>query len=268
MKFKTILLAAAATVAVTAGASTAWAQEEATEDARTLETVVTIGTRVANRSALDTAAPVDVISSEAIANIGVGELNQALSVNLPSFNFPRPALNDGTDSVRPATLRGLSPDQTLVLVNGKRRHTASLVNVNGSIGRGSSAVDMNTVPSGAVGGIEVLRDGASALYGSDAIAGVINVRLREASSGGGAGVSYGWRETEYTVPVNAPTAPGVPNPGPTITRERSDGHVLTLSGWKGFALGEDGFLTLSGEYKDQQHSERSGYDTRPNYPGT
>ncbi|MEQ9506626.1 MAG: TonB-dependent receptor [Hyphomonas sp.] len=269
MKFKTILLAAAATVAVTAGASTAWAQEEATaEEARTLETVVTLGTRVANRSALDTAAPVDVISAESIAKIGVGELNQALSVNLPSFNFPRPALNDGTDSVRPATLRGLSPDQTLVLVNGKRRHTASLVNVNGSIGRGSSAVDLNTVPSDAVGGIEVLRDGASALYGSDAIAGVINVRLKEASSGGGAGVSYGWRETEYTVPVNAPTAPGVPNPGATITRERSDGHVLTLSGWKGFALGEDGFLTVSGEYKDQQHSERSGFDTRPNYPGT
>ncbi|MFN3912638.1 TonB-dependent receptor plug domain-containing protein [Hyphomonas sp.] len=269
MKFKSILLAAVASLAISAAASTAWAQEETPdESARTLDTVVTIGTRVANRSALDTAAPVDVISAEAIANIGVGELNQALSVNLPSFNFPRPALNDGTDSVRPATLRGLSPDQTLVLVNGKRRHTASLVNVNGSIGRGSSAVDLNTVPTDAVGGIEVLRDGASALYGSDAIAGVINVRLKEANSGGGAGVSYGWRETEYTVPVGTPTAAGVPNPGPTVTRERSDGHVLTLSGWKGLALGEAGFLTLSAEYKDQQHTERSGYDIRPNYPGT
>ncbi len=269
MKFKALLLAAVASLAISTGAATAWAQEETPDDsARTLDTVVTIGTRVANRSALDTAAPVDVISAEAIANIGIGELNQALSVNLPSFNFPRPALNDGTDSVRPATLRGLSPDQTLVLVNGKRRHTASLVNVNGSIGRGSSAVDLNTVPTDAVGGIEVLRDGASALYGSDAIAGVINVRLKEANSGGGAGVSYGWRETEYTVPVTPPTAAGVPNPGATITRERSDGHVLTLSGWKGLALGDAGFLTLSAEYKDQQHTERSGFDTRQNYPGT
>ncbi len=269
MKYKNLLLAAAATIAVTAGAQTAWAQEEtAAEEARTLETVVTLGTRVANRSALDTAAAVDVISADDLQNIGIGELNQALSVQLPSFNFPRPALNDGTDSVRPATLRGLSPDQTLVLVNGKRRHTASLVNVNGSIGRGSSAVDLNTVPSDAVGAIEVLRDGASALYGSDAIAGVINVRLKEASSGGGAGVSYGWRETEYTVPVTPPTAAGVPNPGATITRKRSDGHVLTLSGWKGLALGDEGFLTVSAEYKDQQHTERSGYDTRPNYPGS
>lgn len=187
MKFKTLLLAAAATIAVSAGASTAWAQEDAPEDAaRKLETVVTIGTRVANRTALDTAAPVDIVAGEALQNIGIGELNQALSVQLPSFNFPRPALNDGTDSVRPATLRGLAPDQTLVLVNGKRRNPASLVNVNGSIGRGSSAVDLNTIPALAVGGIEVLRDGASALYGSDAIAGVINVRLREANTGGGA----------------------------------------------------------------------------------
>jgi iron complex outermembrane receptor protein len=271
MKLKTLLFAAAATMAIAAMAPAALAQEgpaAAEEDARTLETVVTLGTRVANRSALDTAAPVDVISSEAIRNIGVGELNQALSVNLPSFNFPRPALNDGTDSVRPATLRGLSPDQTLVLVNGKRRHTASLVNINGSIGRGSSAVDLNTVPTDAVGGIEVLRDGASALYGSDAIAGVINVRLKEADSGGGASVSYGWRETEYTVPVTPPTTAGVPNPGATITRERSDGNVLTLAGWKGFALGDDGFLTLSAEYKDQQNTERSGFDTRQQYPGS
>jgi hypothetical protein len=94
------------------------------------------------------------------------------------------------------------------------------------------------------------------------------VRLKEAASGGGAAVSYGWRETEYTVPVNAPTAAGVPNPGPTVTRERSDGHVLTLSGWKGLALGDAGFLTVSAEYKDQQHTERSGFDTRPNYPGS
>lgn len=267
MQFKTVLRAATASVAIASIAMPAVAQEDATpESDRTLETIVTLGTRVANRSALDTAVAVDVVSAATLEKIGIGELNQALSVQLPSFNFPRPALNDGTDSVRPATLRGLGPDQTLVLVNGKRRHMASLVNVNGSIGRGTSAVDLNTIPTFAVSAIEVLRDGASAQYGSDAIAGVINVNLREAAEGGAAEVSYGWRETEYTVPVGTPPA-GVTVPaGGEISRERSDGHVVTLSGWKGFQLGQDGYLTLTGEYKDQQHSERSGFDVRPNYP--
>lgn len=268
MKFKAALSAAAAVIALCAASAPAWAQEQADEAARTLDTVVTVGTRVANRSALDTAAPVDVVSAETIQNIGVGELNQALAVNLPSYNFPRPALADGTDSVRPAALRGLAPDQTLVLVNGKRRHSAALVNVNGTIGRGASAVDLNTIPSLAVGGVEVLRDGASALYGSDAIAGVVNVRLREANTGGAVQASYGWRETEYTVPVIAPTADGVPNPGANVTRERSDGHILTVAGWKGYRLGEDGFLTVTGEYKDQNHTERTGYDSRAQYPGS
>ena len=271
MKYRNLLFAATASIALAAATAPAFAQEEAPaaeETARTLETVVTVGTRVANRSALDTAAPVDVVSAEAIQNIGVGELNQALSVNLPALNFPRPALADGTDSVRPAALRGLAPDQTLVLVNGKRRHQAALVNVNGTIGRGASAVDLNTIPNLAVGGVEVLRDGASALYGSDAIAGVVNVRLREASSGGAISTSYGWRETEYTVPVITPTTPGVPNPGPSVTRERSDGHIFTIAGWKGFALGDSGFLTVTGEYKDQNHTNRSGYDHRQQYPGS
>jgi len=269
MKFKAFLLVAAATAALSSGASAAQAQEDAAgEDARTLETVVTIGTRVANRSALDTAAPVDVVSAEAIQSIGVGELNQALAVNLPALNFPRPALSDGTDSIRPAALRGLAPDQTLVLVNGKRRHTAAIVNVNGTIGRGASAVDLNTIPNLAVGGVEVLRDGASALYGSDAIAGVVNVRLRDAREGGAVAASYGWRETEFTVPVITPTAAGVPNPGPEVSRKRSDGHTYTIAGWKGLSLGEDGFLTVTGEYKDQRHTRRSGYDHRQQYPGS
>jgi len=138
-----------------------------------LEQIVVTGTRVADRSATDTAVPVDIVSGETLSNAGVTELNQALSTALPSFNFPRPALRDGTDTIRPATLRGLAPDQTLVLVNSKRRHTSSLVNVNGSIGRGSSAVDLNTIPMAAIQSVEVLRDGASAQYGSDAIAGVI-----------------------------------------------------------------------------------------------
>ncbi|MEH6487331.1 TonB-dependent receptor [Hyphomonas oceanitis] len=270
MQFKTVLRTAAAAAVIASITAPAIAQEETAPEAdRQLETVVTLGTRVANRSALDTAVAVDIVSSATLEKIGIGELNQALSVQLPSFNFPRPALNDGTDSVRPASLRGLGPDQTLVLVNGKRRHMASLVNVNGSIGRGSSAVDLNTIPTMAVSGIEVLRDGASAQYGSDAIAGVINVNLREAAEGGAAEVSYGWRETEYSVPVGTPaTVGGTPviSAPAQIQRDRSDGHVVTLSGWKGFHLGEDGYLTISAEVKDQQHTERSGYDVRQQYP--
>ena len=100
----------------------------------------------------------------------------------PSIDFPRPSAVDGTDAIRPATLRGLSPDETLVLVNGVRAHTAALLNINGSVGRGAAATDLNTIPTVALDRIEVLRDGASAQYGSDAIAGVVNVRLREARS--------------------------------------------------------------------------------------
>ena len=230
------------------------------------DVVIVTGTRVADRTALDTAVAVDVVSAEELQKGGVSEVNQALSVALPSFNFPRPALNDGTDTVRPAALRGLAPDQTLVLVNSKRRHAASLVNVNGSIGRGSSAVDMNTIPSSAISGVEVLRDGASAQYGSDAIAGVINVRLREASDGGSVTASYGWRDSEYTVPVTPPVA-GLPiTVGPQISREVEDGQVMTLSAWKGLALGAEGFVTIAGEFKMQERSERDGFDTRQNYP--
>ncbi len=230
------------------------------------DVIIVTGTRVADRTALDTAVAVDVVGSAELERGGVTEVNQALAVALPSFNFPRPALNDGTDTVRPAALRGLAPDQTLVLLNGKRRHSASLVNVNGSIGRGSSAVDMNTIPTSAISAVEVLRDGASAQYGSDAIAGVINVRLREAREGGGVSASYGLRVSEYTVPVTPPVA-GLPiSPGAQQTRDVRDGQVLTLSAWKGLPLGEDGFLTVAGEIKMQERSERDGYDSRQNYP--
>ncbi|MBU6319693.1 MAG: TonB-dependent receptor [Alphaproteobacteria bacterium] len=262
----TTRLAALAGVALSA-VSAAQAQQAA-QPAPKGDVVVVTGTRVGDRSVLDTAVAVDVLSAEALEKVGVAEINQALAISLPSFNFPRPALADGTDTIRPAALRGLAPDQTLVLVNSKRRHAASLVNVNGTIGRGASSVDLNTVPTGAVQAIEVLRDGASAQYGSDAIAGVINVRLREASDGGAVTTSYGWRQSTYEVPVTAPVA-GLPiTVGATKSRDVEDGEVLTVSGWKGLALGEGGFLTISGEYKTQQHTERSGFDTRQNYPKT
>jgi iron complex outermembrane receptor protein len=264
--FKLVVMASVAFAPMMMGV--AHAQQTPTAEERG-DVIIVTGTRVGDRSALDTAAPVDVVTAEDLGRGGVTEVNQALSLALPSFNFPRPALNDGTDTIRPASLRGLAPDQTLVLLNSKRRHAASLVNVNGSIGRGSSAVDLNTIPGNAISAVEVLRDGASAQYGSDAIAGVINVRLREASDGGGLSVAYGYRDSEYTVPTNpGPTTPaGFPVTVPsTVTRQVEDGETLTIAGWKGFGLGENGFLTLSAEYKEQNHTERSGFDSRQQYP--
>ncbi len=240
------------------------AQDASADDV--LEDVVVTGTRVADRSALDTAVPVDVITAETLSNLGVSEVAQALSVSLPSMNFPRPGLADGTDTVRPVTLRGLAPDQTLVLVNGKRRHSASLVNVNQTIGRGAAAVDLNTIPNAMVRSIEVLRDGASAQYGSDAIAGVVNLRLRENRDGGDATVSYGWRESSYETPRgNLPAGANWSAPA-IVKRDVSDGETLTASLWKGLPLGENGFVTVALEYKDQNHTERSGYDFRQQYP--
>jgi iron complex outermembrane receptor protein len=243
---------------------------QAQEATAELEQIIVTGTRVADRSATDTAVPVDVVSATALTNVGSPELNAALATALPSFNFPRPGLTDGTDTIRPATLRGLAPDQTLVLLNSKRRHAASLVNVNGSIGRGSSAVDLNTIPTTAVQSIEVLRDGASAQYGSDAIAGVLNIRLKEKSDGGDVTMSYGYRDSSYTTPTTAPPSGATwsaPDSG-KIKKSVSDGETLTVSGWKGFSIGEAGFLTLSAEYKDQNRTERGGWDFRQQYPLT
>ena len=256
---KTVL--AVSIAALFGGAAPAQAQDGA--DANPGATVVVTGTRVANRTALDTAAPVDIISAETLKNTGSPELNQALAVALPSLNFPRPAITDGTDTIRPATLRGMSPDQSLVLVNSKRRHAASLVNLNGSIGRGAAAVDLNTIPSSIVRNIEVLRDGAAAQYGSDAIAGVINVRLRTDRDGGEATVSFGERKTEYDL-WNDVAPAGATWSGPK-SRKRTDGQVRTGSVWKGLPLGENGFVTIAAEYKDQEHTERSGYDMRQQY---
>ncbi len=186
MRYRNLLLAAASIGGLVV-ATAAYAQPAPEAD---VEAIVVTGTRIA-RSRLDTVAPVDVVDSAALTRQATPELGQALANLAPSLTFNRPAITDGTDSVRPASLRGLAPDQVLVLLNGRRYHTSALVNVNGSIGRGSAAVDLNSIPTVALNSVEILRDGASAQYGSDAIAGVINLRLREASSGGGASASWG-----------------------------------------------------------------------------
>ncbi len=235
-------------------------------EAEAEEVVVVTGTRVAARSALDTPVAVDVVSAADLAKVGVTETGAALSVTIPSINFPRPGLADGTDTIRPATLRGLAPDQTLVLVNSKRRHPASLVNVNATIGRGSSATDLNTIPGGAIGSIEVLRDGASAQYGSDAIAGVINIRLREASEGGAITLTYGERLTTTEVLVDPVPAGANWSVNDKVSVDRSDGRVINLGGWVGLPLTENGFVTVAGEILLQDRTVRSAPDWRVQYP--
>ncbi len=218
--------------------------ETAVEDSADADSeVVVTGTRVVGRSRLETASPVDVLSLNSLRQQGTTELAQALSNVAPSISFARPAATDATDAIRPATLRGLSPDQTLVLINGVRTNASASLNVNGTVGRGSSAVDLNTIPTAALDRVEVLRDGASAQYGSDAIAGVINLRLREARSGGGVNVTYGF----YNTDVDTARA----------SRSVTGESTTTVSGWQGVALGEEGFLTLSGDYVHRNPTNRS-----------
>ncbi len=152
--------------------------------------VVVLGTRRQGRTVVESPVPVDVFGPAEIQATGVTETTQLLQLLIPSYNAPQASITDGSDHIRPATLRGLGPDQVLVLVNGKRRHTGALVHVNGSVGRGSTGADLNAIPPSAIDRIEVLRDGAAAQYGSDAIAGVINVILKE-HRGFDANVTYG-----------------------------------------------------------------------------
>lgn len=147
---------------------------------RTLNEVVTVGTRSSGRTRLNTVAPVDVFHLSKIQILTPqNDLNQILQYISPSFNSNRQSSSDGSEHIDPASIRGLGPDQLLVLINGKRRHTTSLVNNQGTVGNGSVGTDLNAIPAAAIERIEVLRDGASAQYGSDAIAGVINIILKQ-----------------------------------------------------------------------------------------
>ena len=151
-----------------------------TGSGESLRDVVVIGSRNPTRTVTESAVPIDVIAMKDIASQGPQvNLSQILNMVAPSFTSNSTTVADGTDHIDPAQLRGLGPDQVLVLVNGKRRHTSSLVNINGSPGRGSVGTDLNAIPAFAIEKIEVLRDGASAQYGSDAIAGVININVKK-----------------------------------------------------------------------------------------
>ena len=198
--------------------------------------VVVLGSRTQAKTALDTAVPVGLIGSKDLQSAGSLELGKILQDLDPSFNFTSTFISDGTDIIRPATLRGLGPDQLLVLVNGKRRHQQALVNVQQTIGRGSAGTDINAIPLSAIQSIEVLRDGAAAQYGSDAISGVINIILKKGNQG--------------AISASA---------GTTV---EGDGDTISLSAHKGFALGADGgYLNLSAEARDREETNRAGVDT-------
>ncbi len=263
-----ILLAMSASAALL-GSLCVNAAEQDTKAEENIEQISVIGSRRLGRTVEDSAVPIDIIGADALKNSGFTETNALLSSLLPSFNFPQASLTDGSDHVRPAQLRGLAPDHTLVLVNGKRRHSNALLNLNGSTGRGSSSVDLNAIPANAIARIEVLRDGAAAQYGSDAIAGVINIVLKSASSGGSVAAIYGANVTEMDgVPQLKSVSEGSDgNLAFTEGGDRSltDGQTLTLQGNMGFELGDNGFLNISTEYRDRHSTNRSDYDQRENY---
>ena len=198
------------------------------------EDIVVTGSRSQHaRSNMETPVPVDVIGSEQMAGTGQVEVAQMLNFIAPSFNSAKQTIANGTDHIDPATLRGLGPDQTLVLINGKRQHTTALVNVNSTVGRGSVGYDMNAIPAAAIGRIEVLRDGAAAQYGSDAIAGVINIGLKRNDSG------IAWHNQAG------------------ITKQ-GDGKTVQSSVNAGFRLGDGGFINTTLAFFSRGATDRAG----------
>ncbi len=244
------------------------ANETASADAvmstsTTGEEIVLVGSRSTGRSKLATPVPVDVIPvSQVINDLGQVDLNQILNYIAPSFQSSKQTVADGTDHLDPAQLRGLGTDQILVLINGKRRHQAALVNVNGTVNRGQVSTDLSTIPATAIERIEILRDGAAAQYGSDAIAGVMNIVLKKKTGVLEAGVSYGAYITNYqknyalyTINKNAA------DPNVKIT----DGNTFQASLGYGLNVGK-GFLSLTGEYINRLGTNRTGTYTGAVYP--
>ncbi len=198
-----------------------------------LDEVVVTGSRT-TRTVTETPVPVDVIPAAQIRESGQTEVNQILAFAAPSFNASYQTIGDGTDHVNPASLRGLGPDQVLVLINGKRRHTSALVHVNGTFGRGTVGVDLNAIPPAAIERIEVLRDGAAAQYGSDAIAGVVNIVLKEQVN-----------TLEFNTLVGTTLGTG------DLNRPRdADGEQVRADVNFGFPIGVTGFFNVTAEFLD------------------
>ncbi|MFC3551306.1 TonB-dependent receptor plug domain-containing protein [Lysobacter cavernae] len=200
-----------------------------------LDKLVVTGTRVQGRSPTQSLSPVDVFSPAELEKQASADFTDQLADIAPSFNTQRFPIADGTAFVRPANLRNLPPDQTLVLINGKRRHRSALVNLQtepfGTVNQGSQAVDYSLIPSAAISRVEVLRDGSSAQYGSDAIAGVINILLNDYSEGVRVDAQYG-------------------------STYKGDGDKWRTSFNLGLPLGEDGFFNMTAEYFQSDFTSR------------
>ena len=226
-------MAIAIAVALPVAASPAWSQEA--EGARVIEEIVTTGTRREGQSPTETLSPIDVLAGDALANQSTFDMTDGLPRVAPSINTQRFPIADGTSFIRPVTLRNLSPDHTLVLVNGIRRHRSPLVNLQfaplGTVNQGAQAVDYAALPAGAIERVEVLRDGASAQYGSDAIAGVINVILKDADEG----ITISAQTGEYY---------------------EGDGARTTLGANAGFSLGGNGFVNATIEHSSSDKTSR------------
>ena len=211
-----------------------------------LDQVVTVGTRALERTASQSPAPVDVVSSQLLENTGVVETWQQLQRLLPSVSAPHIPIGD--NHMRPVTLRGLAPHHALVLVNGKRRHPASVLLAGPSV-PSTAFTDLNSIPSSAIERIEVLRDGAAAQYGSDAIGGVVNVILKSGDR----------RDLRATVGKVHSSEGG---------RDFRDGHLFSADGSFGFAAVNGAHLTVSGELRDRSGTNRAYPDGRPQYFGS
>jgi len=232
---------------VTAGNATQ--QDFTISGASDLDGIVVVGSRSRNnRSKLSTPVPVDVIRTKDVKAFAQMDVSQMLTYTAPSFQSARQTISDGTDHIDPAGLRGLGPDQTLVLLNGKRLHTSALVFINGTVGRGSVGTDLNTIPSSAIERIEVLRDGAAAQYGSDAIAGVINVVLKKNYNGFNISGTLGQNFT------NMPYKGGI---------KYKDGLNQQVDFSGGFAKSNGTYLNISGQFLRRFATNRSGDDNIP-----
>ncbi len=226
-----LMSASAIALAVPALSPVALAQQNRAQEP--IEEIITTGTRRAERSAADSAVPIDVVSGQDFVNMGTSDLDDMLRNTVPSYNVQRHAIDDAATLVRPATLRGLPPDNTLVLVNGKRRHRAAVIaELGGSLAAGSQGPDISAIPALAIKQTEILRDGAAAQYGSDAIAGVMNFVLRDDADGFTAEVRTG----EFF---------------------EGDGTMFQFAANAGFALGNDGFANVTVQWHEQDPTSRS-----------
>ncbi len=245
-----------------------------------LDVVQLVGSRSPKRTATDTPVAIDVIDVQAIATqAGKIEINDLLQYAAPSFNANKQSGSDGADHIDPASLRGLGPDQTLVLINGKRRHQSSLVNIFGTRGRGNTGTDLNAIPATAIKRIEILRDGAAAQYGSDAIAGVINIVLKDATDDLTGSVSYGVYTTNTDVDTSAFADENygvwntdgfrldTGNDGNAIGPDQDfDGGSVKVGLNYGVAIGEQGgFANFTSEYIKKNKTLRPGFDFRKGF---